>query len=346
MKLTWRMVGEVGFFAAVCFAWVAGPGCASPSGTAPYKAPREVRAASIKRTSYHGWRDALVMNNGKVTVVIVPAICRIMQFGFTGEEGVFWENPALAGQPALTGDWARTDWVNLGGDKSWPAPEAEWSKFTGRQSWRPPAAFDGLPCTAEIVGDWVVLTSAVDPGYGIRVERRVRLYPGTTDMTIQTIYHRVSGDPVRLGIWVITQLREPAGLFAPVPAGSKFPQGFTLLGKDPPPTLHSENGLISLLRDPRTSHKIGLDGGSLLWVGDRHVLRIDSRLQPGAEYPDHGCSMEIYTSADPLHYIELETLGPLESLKPGESISHANTYTLIRRTKPTPEAEARAIYGR
>jgi hypothetical protein len=349
MNLSSRRIGSIATLTVGYLAWLSGAGCvgsSNPDRTLPRNTSEAHMKISIKRTSHRGWRDAVVMSNGKVNVVIVPAIGRVMQFGFEGEESVFWENPDLGGQPALKGDWASTDWVNLGGDKSWPAPEAEWSKFTGRKGWRPPAAFDGLPSTAEIVDGVVVMTSQVDASYGIRVERRVHLDPGTTTMTIQTIYHRVSGEPARIGVWVITQLREPAGVFAPVPLDSKFPRGFTLLGEDTPPSLRSENGLVSLLRDPKSAFKIGLDGGSLLWVGTRHMLRIDSERQSGAEYPDKGSSTEIYTNPDPLRYVELETLGPLEYLKAGERIERSNTYTLLPRTRATPDEEAQAIYGR
>ena len=349
MNLTSRLAGVATTLTALSLAWLGGPGCAGPANSSrpqPLNTPKPEPTVSIKRTSYRGWPDAIVMSNGQVSVVIVPAIGRVMQFGFAGEEGVLWENPNLDGQPALQGDWALTEWVNLGGDKAWPAPEADWPKFTGRKGWRPPAAFDGLPSTAAIVDGLVVLTSPVDPSYGIKVERRVRLNPGTTAMTIQTIYHRVSGDPAPIGVWVITQLREPSGVFAPVPMDSKFPGGFTLLGKGTPPSLRSENGLVSLRRDPKSAYKIGLDGGSLLWVGAQHVLRIDSQRQAGARYPDGGSSTEIYTNPDPLRYIELETLGPLESMKPGERIERSNMYTLLRRTRATPEDEARMIYGR
>lgn len=349
MNLAPKQISAAATFAVVCLAWLSGAGCvgtSNPDRTLPRNTSEAHMKISIKRTSHRGWHDAIVMSNGKVNVVIVPAIGRVMQFGFVGEEGVFWENPDLGGQPALKGDWAGTGWVNLGGDKSWPAPEAEWSNFTGRKGWRPPAAFDGLPSTAEITDGVVVLTSQVDPSYGIRVERRVRLDPGTTTMTIQTTYRQVSGEPARIGVWVITQLREPAGVFAPVPVDSKFPHGFTLLGKDTPTSLRSENGLVSLRRDAKSAFKIGLDGGSLLWVGARHMLRIDSERRTGAEYPDKGSSTEVYTNPDPLRYVELETLGPLESLKPGERIERSNTYTLLPRTRATPDDEARAIYGR
>ena len=61
---------------------------------------------------------------------------------------------------------------------------------------------------------------------------------------------------------------------------------------------------------------------------------------------DQGSSTEIYTSPDPLQYIELETLGPLRVMKPKDKIERSNTYTLSRRSKPTPEAEARAVFKR
>jgi hypothetical protein len=152
----------------------------------------------------------------------------------------------------------------------------------------------------------------------------------------------VKGEPARIGVWIITQLKEPAGLFAPVPKKSIFPGGFVLLGPNPPPTLTVQDGLVSLARNPKASHKIGLDADTLLWVGQRHVLRIDSPRVRGAEYPDQGSNTEIYTNPDPLAYIELETLGPLRSFQPGDRLELRNTYTLSRRTRATPEAQARA----
>jgi hypothetical protein len=302
---------------------------------------------SIQRTNYHGWPEAYVMSNGKVNAVIVPAIGRVMQFGFVGEEGVFWENRSLDGRE-VDGQlvvWAAKEWANFGGDKTWPSPEADWSAFTGRKGWRPPLAFDGLPAEVRIKGSTLILSTANDPFYGVRAHRRIQLHGSRPVMTISTTYERIEGLPAKIGVWVITQLREPAGIFAPAPKKSGFPGGCKLLSKEPPPSLKIERGLLSLVRNPKTAHKIGLDGNSLLWVGENHLLRIDSPRARNAEYPDQGSSTEIYTNPDPLPYIELETLGPLRVMKPGDKIDQSNTYTLSRRSKPTPEAEARAVFG-
>ena len=326
---------------------------AEVTGAGATAAPSVVRSAdegvSVRRLNYRGWSDSIALSNGKVEVVVVPAIGRVMQFGFIGQDGVFWENRALDGQPQAwnPAEWKTKDWVNFGGDKSWPSPEGDWPKFTQRAAWRPPPAFDGMAVedvrTTREGG--VVLTSPVDPFFGIRVRRTVRLHPDQPVMTISTVFERVSGEPARIGVWVVTQLKHPVGLYVPVPAATIFPKGYALLGKTPPPSLKFGQGLLSLTRNPKVEHKIGSDAGALLWVGEKVMCRIDSPREPGGEYPDQGSSAEIYTNPDPLPYIELEMLGPLRVMKAGDRIERTSIYTFIRRTESNPDAEARRALG-
>ncbi|HEX4945248.1 MAG TPA: hypothetical protein VFZ34_01125, partial [Blastocatellia bacterium] len=84
---------------------------------------------TVKQAEYNGWKDALILSNGKVEAIIIPSIGRVMQFRFVGEEGVFWENPAVAGKPVKPD---AKEWINFGGDKPWPAPQADWPKVTPR----------------------------------------------------------------------------------------------------------------------------------------------------------------------------------------------------------------------
>jgi hypothetical protein len=329
-------------------AWIAGSGCGLLTGETHSQSRIEGRRpVTITRTNYHGWPDSIIIRDTGAEIVIVPAIGRIMQFQFIGEPGPIWENRALDGQ---THPSRATNWINFGGDKTWPAPEAEWPKPFG--GWLPPAAFDSMPVEARIERDQVKLISPVDPEYGIRIVRRVFLGPGVHQMTISTRYEKVSGEPKKVGVWTITQLQEPAGLFAPVPGPSRFEAGFRLLGKDPPPSLKVLDTarpplrLVSLQRNPAAAHKIGLESGSLLWVGEKQMLKIDLPRLRNAEYPDGGCSAEIYTNPDPLQYIELEMLSPLATMKRGSVMEWANIYSLLRRSRTTPEAEARSIYLR
>jgi hypothetical protein len=214
--------------------------------------------------------------------------------------------------------------------------------LTGRTRWHPPAAFDFLPLEARADRTDVVLTSPVDPHYGVRTLRRVHLDAVRPEMTIETTYERIWGKPSPIAVWIITQLKEPLGVYVPC-TGSALPKGFVLLTKEPAPTFEVENGLASLKRDPFSPYKVGFESSALLWVGEKHALRIDSLRVREAEYPDKGSSAEVYTNPDPLKYVELEMLSPLNELKAGDKIVQTNRYTLFRRTDDTIEQQARRM---
>ncbi|MBM3876341.1 MAG: hypothetical protein FJ386_06440 [Verrucomicrobia bacterium] len=303
---------------------------------------------SARHGAYHGWRAAQFLSNGRVEVIIVPEIGRVMQFRFAGEEdGPFWENRALDGKPP---DARTNTWINFGGDKAWPAPQADWAKVTPR-AWPPPAAFDSMPAAGLDLesspdGATAILRSAVDTHYGIRVVRRIALEPGQPAMTIATTFEKVLGEPVKVAVWVVTQLKDPQAAFLPIPKDSINATGYTVVSKSAPPSLRIDRGLISVKRDATTSFKIGNDAQSLLWVGDKQALHIDTRRAALGDYVHQGNSAEIYTNPDALPYVELETLGPAVTVRAGDSLTQTNTYTLTRRTSATPDAEARKILGR
>lgn len=292
------------------------------------------------RTNYHGWDDAILLSNGRVEAVIVPAIARVMQFRFAGEtDGPFWENESLYGRLP---DPQSTNWLNFGGDKAWPAPQSDWKRVTPR-AWPAPAGFDAVPFKAEIHGWEVTLTSPVDPYYGIRTRRVIKLAIDDPVMTITTTFQKVGGQPLLVSVWGVTQLKEAVTVYTPLIPASRFREGYVLQSENPPPSLRARGGGLTLTRSPKQAHKIGTDGSTLIWMSAEVVLRIDSPRQILRTYPDEGASVEVYTSPDPLPYVELEMLGPLTKMKQSEEISRSSTYTLLRRTEADPELEARKL---
>lgn len=311
------------------------------SGAKPGVVSRPVGSArgnvSIREEPYRGWQNSITIDNGLAEVVIVPEIGRVMQFRFIGRKGPFWENESMLGkEPNPNSD----EWGNFGGDKTWPAPQSEWPEIAPR-SWPPPIAFDSLPVTAQIRKDYVTLISPVDPHFGIRTYRMIRLDPTKAEMKITTRYEKVTGKPVRVSVWIITQLNDPEGVFIPVPDPTLFPKGYHAMSNDLPPDLAYKDGLISLTRPKDMATKIGTDAGTLLWVGKETMLRIDSPRDSSRRYPDNSSSAEVYTNADPNQYVELEMLSPLQLLEIGNRMEASCTYTLKTRTMPDPEEEAR-----
>jgi hypothetical protein len=292
---------------------------------------------SIERIAYHGWSDCYLIANGSVEAAIVPAIGRVMQLRLAGaEDGAFWENRALDGQ---LHESASNDWVNFGGDKCWPAPQAVWTGQQGRD-WPPPTAFDARPVKAVASERGVVVTSPIDPGFGIQVVRHVELDAELPIMRIGTEYRKLLGGAVRVGIWTLTQFKDPQHISILLSSKSKFATGYIRLLAAEPAGLKIDGRLLSLGRHKRQHVKVGTDGSSLAWVGQNCAVRIDTEIGPG-EYPDGGCATEVYTNPDPFKYVELETLGPLTTMNVGDRIKQITEYTMMPRSTLDPEAEAR-----
>ena len=294
-------------------------------------------------TNYHGWTNAILLGNGVVEAVIVPNAGRVLQFRFMGEtNGPFFENPALYGKNATASSWNTTG--GFGGDKPWPSPQSHWS-------WPPPAGFDGSPYTASINHGVVWLTGPVDSTYKIQVTRRIELAFGAPEMRITSSFERVAATTLTnraLGVWVVTQLSNPIRCYLPVPSPSIFSTGYFNLGTGIPNGFAVTNGLLGMPRNASNSYKIGSDASTLLWVGTNWCVRIDSVRVPGlskSDYPDSGCSAEIYTNPNPVAYVEMELLGPLVKLQIGETMARTSIYRLHHRQETDPDREARKLLG-
>lgn len=287
--------------------------------------------------NHRGWTDAIILRNRTVEVVIVPSIGRVMQFRFVGEtDGPFWENEKLAGKPMPADPWKAAH-GSFGGDKTWPAPQSLWN-------WPPPDVFDTTAVTATINPDRsVTLTSPTSTRFGLRTVRRIRLDPTEPALRIATTYEKISGPPLEVSVWIITQLREPIASFLPVPAHTKFPAGLAPQWPAPPGASERHGDLLRLARLPAKSYKVGNDSPDIVWVGTKHLLKISGERVPGAVYPDGGCIAEFYGNADPVPYVEHETVGPLKTLRIGETLSATNRYVLAHRTSADAEADARVL---
>ena len=118
------------------------------------------------------------------------------------------------------------------------------------------------------------------------------------------------------------------------------------MGTGLPTQYRNTNGFVSFTRDPASSHKLGFDSGTLLWIGTNQCLRIDCPRIAGAakaSYPDSGSSAEVYTNPNPTPYVELELLGPMSKLPVGGRMELATTYKLFYRQETDPALEAQRL---
>jgi hypothetical protein len=88
---------------------------------------------------------------------------------------------------------------------------------------------------------------------------------------------------------------------------------------------------LMLRQDPANSNadKIGLFNrhtwAAYVLNGEAFVKQAEA--DPARTYPDFGCSFETFTSNE---FLEIETLGPLTKVPPGQTLEHVERWSLHR----------------
>jgi hypothetical protein len=280
----------------------------------------------IEEIAYQGWSRALRLSNASIDLIATLAVGpRLLRFGFVGGENQFIEFPEQLGQTG--GDTFRI----YGGHRLWHAPE-----HPIRTYYADNASVDWQP----LPDGSVLLTQAVEPSTGVQKEMRITL-PDDSPCAIVT--HRLTNCgawPIELAPWAITQMALGGEAVLPLP--EKRSHSAELLPATSIaiwPYTDLTDARLSLGRDAiRITHapgdeasapplKIGLFNPHGWAAYDRNGVRFVKRFtpRPGLPHPDFGCNSEVFTRFD---MIELETLGPLERIAPGESVVHEETWTL------------------
>jgi hypothetical protein len=167
-----------------------------------------------------------------------------------------------------------------------------------------------------------------------------------------TVDHRITNDgvwPVSFAPWAITVL-EPGGKgVVPLPEGDpdlRQPDRSITLWPDANPgddRLEWVDDHLLVRQGGETEIKVGTSGREewTAYVNDGHAFLKTFEWDPDATYPDKGCGVEMFQIPA---LFELETLGPKREAAPGETLSHAEQWTLIDGVE-TPESgdDVRAI---
>ncbi|MFJ1766192.1 DUF4380 domain-containing protein [Amycolatopsis sp. NPDC088138] len=265
------------------------------------------------------------LERGDLRLGLVPELGgRLLSVRHRGAE-LLWRNPEHLDDD-LRGEYAPNsgrmgDWVNYGGDKTWPAPQG-WS---GPDEWAgpPDPVLDSGPYSVAADGDTVTMTSAPDPRTGLRFTRAVTILDDGYRLDLHA--ENVSSRQVRWALWNVTQL--PGG--GSVTAGLSRPDVVALVaGTGTPEYTVDGDRLVVPAQD--VVGKLGVPG-TAGWVS-YGALTLSFDVDPAGEYPDEGSPLEIWLEHPlpsplkelgdldpPARIVELEVLGPLTTLAPGGS---------------------------
>jgi len=280
----------------------------------------------LGQENYKGWPNSLVLEKGDTRLVIVPGIGgRIMEFSLRGNNPI-WQNPAEYGKVyPIT-----KVWHNYGGYKTWNAPQAIWQ-------WPPDPFLDFGKVNVEMITNGVRIYGAPSLESGIMFIKEVTLSEERGKARIVERMRNISGKDVKWSIWDVTQVSPPCFIVFPGEKNSKFPEGLYFFDEQSRKSSQwkIKDGLVIVNYKGETG-KIGLDSSSnwMLYLKDNLAYLKRFPVFPGAEYPDEGCSVEVYTNSIDLPYLEMEILSPLVTLKPGEEYSTWEEWHLWQLSRP------------
>ncbi len=280
-------------------------------------------AVTVEKIEYAGWPNCYRVSNGEVELVVTSDVGpRIIRYGFVGGQNLFVELEEDLGR---TGD---EGWRLYGGSRLWVAPEDAVYSYGA----------DNEPVEIEVSGNGLSAQAPVE-NTGVQKRIEIELADEGSGVTVRYVLENRTIWPLRIATWVLTMMR-PGGVgITTLPPRGTHPEVlaptnplivFAFTNMSDPRWTWMEK-YIALRQDPANAdpEKIGLFNpatrGAYLLNGELFVKKFEA--SPDEEYPDMGSSFEAFTNE---RFLELETLGPMSDLRPGESVDHVETWSLHR----------------
>lgn len=278
-------------------------------------------SASVEKIPYAGWPNCYRLTNGRLELVITSDVGpRVIRCGFIGGPNEFAEFEEDLGKTG--GDV----WRIYGGHRLWHSPESR------ARTYFP----DNQPVQAEPIADGLRVIQPLETNCGIRKIITLRMDRREPRVTVEHELRNEGVWPVEMAVWCLSVMAPGGTAVIPQPRESDaeglLPNRVLVLW---PYTMMNDprytwgNKLIRLRQDARRGPtKIGLSvaAGWGAYCHRGHLFLKQFAFAKGAPYPDGGASVELYTNE---RMLELETLSPLCSVKPGETIKHTEVWTLV-----------------
>ena len=269
---------------------------------------------TFETTSFEGYECVRLQGERSTLYVTVSAGPRILGLIGSGDNVMAVVPEALLERPA--GEPFRL----IGGHRLWAAPEVPATTYEP----------DERPCSVTSAGDGVRVEAPVD---GAGLVKALEVRPEGEDWAVDHELRNAGGEPITLAPWAITQLR-PGGV-ATLPLGDRV-DGYQAdrslvlwpyTDLDDPRLVFERDG-VSIKAVPGDGPvKVGAAPGAG-WVRyrlDGEVFEKRVEVRPDLPHADRGAAVQVFARDD---FCELETLGPLVTLGPGEATTHRETWTL------------------
>lgn len=241
---------------------------------------------------------------------------RILHVSACGGENLLYQQPEDLSDGLTTGE----GWRIWGGHRLWSAPESEQSCWP-----------DNQPVSYTMQTDGVILTQAVDPWLHQRKQLQIRFCPDGS-LLLEHRIENTGSEPVSIASWgVSTFSGGKAELW--FDGGTKHclnPERILSVWGDADLSdlrLRFTRDRIFAAFGPGEALKIGIfsHSGKAVLQHKNQQFTLTFEADSAKQYPDGGCNFELYTDS---HIFELEALGPVQTLAPGQAAAHWERWTV------------------
>jgi hypothetical protein len=295
------------------------------------------KGVTVEEVEYKGWKHNLRISNGDAELIVTLDVGpRIISYKLKDGKNVFKNFDEQMGK---TGE---KDWQIRGGLRMWVGPEDVTRTYFPDNG---PVKYSEAPL-GKRDGKAIVFTPAPEKEYGIQKELLVEMNSKGSAVRLTYTITNISDKPTDLAAW-LPSVMAPGGVeIIPLPAHHPHP------GPVKPETKPSDyapsetmvlwpyfdftdkrwslgSKYITLRQDSKKgptklgfSHRLGWVG--YLNSGTLFVKRFGYK--EGAKYPDDGCNYETFSNEQ---FLEMESLGPVTTLKPGGKVELIENWNLV-----------------
>lgn len=293
---------------------------------------------SIKEVKYKNFGKCLAISNDHMEVFVTVDIGpRIIKCNLKGKENMMFEDVERNFSNDVSSMFGEDKiWYTYGGHRIWLSPE-------------------GFPETYYPDNDKVLYTifeggaefqPAVQDVTGIQITVRLEMADDKPELKITHTITNKKDVSMKGSVWCLSVMAPGGIALVPQPTEdtgllpnralvmwpyARFTDSrFTICDK-----------YLAVAQDTKATDafKLGINNtsGYSAYINGGQALVKYIEYQHGAEYPDGGCSTEVYTNN---LFEELESLSPLYTLAPEESMVHTETWTLADGIDVTDKTDA------
>ena len=275
----------------------------------------------IENIEYNGWKNNIRMANKEIEIIVTQDVGpRILRLGFINGDNIFGELPSQQGSRN------EAEWMIRGGHRLWVAPEEAPKSYE----------LDNTPIEIEQTSKGIKTIQPAGDLTNIQKTMEISLKDDCNEVTVLHRLLNKGETAVELSPWALTVMAKEGTAIIPLPDRVPHTQRLThnqewsLWGY----TDFSDkrwkfgSGYIFFSQDPaKGPNKLGIMHRQG-WVGYllKGILFVKYfTAGEGLNYPDGGVNFETFSNED---ILELESLGPLVTLDPEDSIEHTERWSL------------------